>query len=240
MGKIYASAEAALDGLLTDGMVIAAGGFGLCGIPELSIAAIRASGVKDLTVYSNNAGVDGFGLGILLESKQIKRMCSSYVGENAEFMRQYLSKELELEFNPQGTLAERMRAGGAGIPGFYTRTGVGTMIADGKEHKDFPTGKDGAMETYIMEEGIFADLAIVKAWKADTTGNAIFRKTARNFNQPAATCGRTCVLEVDEIVEPGKLDPDAIHLPGIYVHRLVQGAHEKRIEQRTVRKQEAA
>ena len=240
MGKIYATAGEALDGLLFDGMTIAAGGFGLCGIPELAIAAIRASGVKDLTVYSNNAGVDGFGLGVLLESRQIRKMCSSYVGENAEFMRQYLSGELELEFNPQGTLAERMRAGGAGIPGFYTRTGVGTVIAEGKEHKDFPTGPDGAPQTYILERGIFADLAIVKAWKADTTGNAVFRKTARNFNQPAATCGKVCVLEVEEIVEPGELDADAIHLPGIYVHRLVQGTHEKRIEQRTVRKRETA
>ena len=240
MGKIYDTAAQALDGLLFDGMTIAAGGFGLCGIPELSIAAIREAGTKDLTVYSNNAGVDGFGLGILLESRQVKKMCSSYVGENAEFMRQYLSGELELEFNPQGTLAERMRAGGAGIPGFYTKTGVGTVIAEGKEEKDFPTGPDGAPETYIMEQGIFADLAIVKAWKADTTGNAIFRKTARNFNQPAATCGKVCVLEVEEIVEPGTLDPDCIHLPGIYVHRLLQGQHEKRIEQRTVRQKESA
>ena len=232
--KVYETAEAALDGLLFDGMLIAAGGFGLCGIPELSIAAIRKAGVKNLTVASNNAGVDGFGLGVLLESRQVKKMMSSYVGENAEFMRQYLSGELELEFNPQGTLAERMRAGGAGIPGFYTKTGVGTVIAEGKEHKDF----DG--QTYILERGIVADLAIVKAWKADTTGNAIFRKTARNFNQPAATCGKICVMEVEEIVEPGQLDPDAIHLPGIYVHRLVQGKHEKRIEQRTVRKREAS
>ncbi len=232
--KVYPDATAALDGLLFDGMVIAAGGFGLCGIPELSIAAIREAGTKDLTVYSNNAGVDDFGLGLLLQTRQVRKMCSSYVGENAEFMRQYLSGELELEFNPQGTLAERMRAGGAGIPGFYTKTGVGTQIAEGKEHKDFQ-GPDGRTETYILEEGIFADLAIVKAWKADTTGNAIFRKTARNFNQPAATCGKVCVLEVEEIVEPGELDPDAIHLPGIYVHRLVQGEHEKRIEQRTVR-----
>ena len=226
--KVYENAEAALDGVLFDGMSIAAGGFGLCGIPELAIAAIRAAGTKDLTVYSNNAGVDDFGLGLLLETKQIKKMCSSYVGENDLFMQQYLSGELELEFNPQGTLAERMRAGGAGIPGFFTKTGVGTVIAEGKEEKVF----DG--ETYIMERGIFADLAIVKAWKADTTGNAIFRKTARNFNQPAATCGKICVMEVEEIVEPGTLDPDAIHLPGIYVHRLVQGKHEKRIEQRTV------
>lgn len=229
MGKIYGSAAEALDGLLFDGMTIAAGGFGLCGIPELSIAAIRDAGTKDLTVASNNAGVDEFGLGILLKTRQVKRMISSYVGENAEFMRQYLSGELELEFTPQGTLAERMRAGGAGIPGFYTPTGVGTVIAEGKPTMEFD-GRD-----YILERGIIADLAIVKAWKADTTGNAIFRKTARNFNVPAATCGKVCVLEVEEIVEPGSLDPDAIHLPGIYVHRLVQGSFEKRIEQRTVR-----
>ena len=227
--KVFPNAEAALDGVLFDGMIIAAGGFGLCGIPELSIAAIRQAGTKDLTVYSNNAGVDDFGLGLLLQTKQIKKMCSSYVGENDLFMQQYLSGELELEFNPQGTLAERMRAGGAGIPGFYTKTGVGTVIAEGKEVKQF----NG--EEYIMEEGIFADLAVVKAWKADTTGNAIFRKTARNFNLPAATCGKVCVMEVEEIVQPGEIDPDHIHLPGIYVHRLIQGTHEKRIEQRTVR-----
>ncbi|WP_422033424.1 CoA transferase subunit A [Roseovarius sp.] len=229
MRKIYGSAADALDGLLQDGMLIAAGGFGLCGIPELLIDAIRKSGVKDLTVASNNAGVDDFGLGLLLQTKQVRKMMSSYVGENAEFMRQYLSGELELEFNPQGTLAERMRAGGAGIPGFYTKTGVGTQIAEGKEHKEF----DG--ETYILERGIFADISIVKAWKADETGNCIFRKTARNFNPPAAMCGRTCIMEVEEIVKPGELDPDHIHLPGIYVHRLIQGEHEKRIEQRTVR-----
>ena len=234
MRKIYDSADAALEGLLHDGMLIAAGGFGLCGIPELLIDSIVKSGVKNLTIASNNCGVDGFGLGKLLDTHQIKKMMSSYVGENDEFMRQYLSGELEIEFNPQGTLAERMRAGGAGIPGFYTKTGVGTVIAEGKDHKDF----DG--ETYIMERGIFADLAIVKAWKADETGNAIFRKTARNFNQPAATCGKTCVLEVEEIVPTGSLDPDLIHLPGIYVHRLIQGEHEKRIEQRTTRKREAA
>ncbi|WP_372613716.1 CoA transferase subunit A [Aquicoccus sp.] len=229
MNKIYANAAAALDGILHDDMLIAAGGFGLCGIPELLLDAIRDAGVKNLTFASNNAGVDDFGIGILLQTKQVKKMMASYVGENAEFMRQYLSGELELEFNPQGTLAERMRAGGAGIPGFYTKTGVGTQIAEGKEHKDF----NG--ETYIMEEGIFADLSIVKAWKADTTGNAIFRKTARNFNPPAAMCGRICVMEVEEIVEPGTLDPDKIHLPGIYVHRLIQGEHEKRIEKRTTR-----
>ncbi len=229
MQKVCASAREALDGLLFDGMLIAAGGFGLCGIPELLIAAIRDAGTKDLTVASNNAGVDGFGLGILLESRQIRKMMSSYVGENAEFMRQYLAGELELEFNPQGTLAERMRAGGSGIPGFYTRTGVGTVIAEGKEVKTF-YGED-----YILERGIVADLAIVKAWRADDTGNLVFRKTARNFNPPAAMCGRVCVAEVEEIVPRGSLDPDAIHLPGIYVHRLVQGDHEKRIEQRTTR-----
>jgi 3-oxoacid CoA-transferase subunit A len=234
MGKVYRDARAALDGVLRDGILIAAGGFGLCGIPELLIAAIRDAGVRDLTFASNNAGVDDFGIGILLQTRQVRKMISSYVGENAEFMRQYLSGELELEFNPQGTLAERMRAGGAGIPGFYTRTGVGTVIAEGKEHKEF----DG--QTYILERGIVADLSIVKAWKADTTGNLVFRKTARNFNVPAATCGRICVAEVEEIVEPGALDPDKIHLPGIYVHRIVQGAHEKRIEQRTVRKREVA
>ena len=234
MKKVYDSAAEALHGLLHDGMFIAAGGFGLCGIPELLIKAIQESGVKDLTFASNNAGVDDFGIGILLQTRQVKKMISSYVGENAEFMRQYLSGELELEFNPQGTLAERMRAGGAGIPGFYTKTGVGTVIAEGKEHKEF----DG--ETYILERGIVADLAIVKAWKADETGNAIFRKTARNFNVPAATCGRVCVMEVEEIVPAGSLDPDHIHLPGIYVHRLIQGEHEKRIEQRTVRQREEA
>ena len=234
MKKVYASADAALDGLLRDGMLIAAGGFGLCGIPELLIDGILKAGTRDLTVASNNCGVDHFGLGKLLDSRQIKKMISSYVGENAEFMRQYLSGELELEFNPQGTLAERMRAGGAGIPGFYTKTGVGTVIAEGKEHHDF----DG--ETYILERGIVADLAIVKGWKADESGNVIFRKTARNFNVPAAKCGRVCVVEVEEIVPTGSLDPDNIHLPGIYVHRLIQGQHEKRIEQRTTRKKETA
>lgn len=234
MKKIYGSAAEALDGLLQDGMLIAAGGFGLCGIPELLIDGIVDSGVKDLTLASNNAGVDDFGLGKLLATRQIKKMMSSYVGENAEFMRQYLAGELELEFNPQGTLAERMRAGGAGIPGFYTKTGVGTVIAEGKDHKDF----NG--ETYILEEGIFADISIVKAWKADETGNAIFRKTARNFNVPAATCGKVCIMEVEEIVPAGSLDPDHIHLPGIFVHRLIKGQHEKRIEQRTVRQREEA
>ena len=233
MKKVYPDAASALDGLLQDGMTIAAGGFGLCGIPELLIDAIVASGVKDLTIASNNCGVDGFGLGKLLDTKQIRKMMSSYVGENAEFMRQYLSGELELEFNPQGTLAERMRAGGCGIPGFYTKTGVGTVVAEGKEVKNF----DG--QDYILERGIVADLSIVKAWKADETGNLVFRKTARNFNPPAAMCGKVCVAEVEEIVEPGTLDPDAIHLPGIYVHRIIAGPHEKRIEQRTVRKREA-
>lgn len=232
MKKLYPNAAAALEGILFDGMLIASGGFGLCGIPELLIAAIRQSGAKNLTIASNNAGVDGFGLGQLLETRQVKKMISSYVGENAEFMRQYLSGELELEFNPQGTLAERLRAGGAGIAGFYTRTGVGTVIADGKDHKDF----NG--QTYILETGIVSDLAIVKAWKADPSGNLVFRKTARNFNPPAATSGKICVAEVEEIVPLGALDPDAIHLPGIYVHRIVQGVHEKRIENRTVRQKE--
>lgn len=234
MGKIYNSAAEALDGLLFDGMLIAAGGFGLCGIPENLIEAIKEAGTKQLTVASNNAGVDNFGLGVLLQTRQVKKMISSYVGENDEFMRQYLSGELELEFNPQGTLAERMRAGGCGIPGFYTKTGVGTVIADGKEVKNF-NGQD-----YILEEGLFADLAIVKAWKADDTGNLVFRKTARNFNPPAAMCGKVCVVEVEEIVPRGSIDPDHIHLPGIYVHRIIQGDHEKRIEQRTVRQREEA
>lgn len=234
MKKIYENADKALEGLLHDGMLIAAGGFGLCGIPELLIAAIKRAGTKNLTIASNNAGVDGFGLGQLLESRQVKKMMSSYVGENAEFMRQYLAKELEVEFNPQGTLAERMRAGGAGIPGFYTKTGVGTVIAEGKETKDF----NG--QTYVLERGIVADLAIVKAWKADPSGNLVFRKTARNFNPPAATCGKVCVAEVEEIVPLGSLDPDTIHTPGIYVHRLIKGDHEKRIEQRTTRKKETA
>ena len=233
--KVYGSAAEALDGLLFDGMFIASGGFGLCGLPELLLQAIKDAGTKDLTFASNNAGVDDFGIGILLQTKQVKKMISSYVGENAEFMRQYLSGELELEFNPQGTLAERLRSGGCGIPGFYTKTGVGTVIADGKEHKDFPTGPNGENETYILETGLFADLAVVKAWKADATGNLVFRKTARNFNPPAAMSGKICVVEVEEIVPTGSLDPDHIHLPGIYVHRIIQGDHEKRIEQRTVR-----
>ena len=229
MKKIYENATEALADLLHDNMLIAAGGFGLCGIPELLLQAIKDHGAKDLTFASNNAGVDDFGIGILLQTKQVKKMISSYVGENAEFMRQYLSGELELEFTPQGTLAERMRSAGCGIPGFYTKTGVGTVIAEGKEHKEF----NG--ETYILETGLFADVSIVKAWKADETGNLVFRKTARNFNPPAAMCGKICVAEVEEIVPTGSLDPDLIHLPGIYVHRLIQGTHEKRIEQRTVR-----
>ena len=229
MKKVYDTAAEALDDLLFDGMFIAAGGFGLCGIPELLLQAIKDNGAKDLTFASNNAGVDDFGIGILLKTRQVKKMISYYVGENAEFMRQYLSGELELEFTPQGTLAERMRAAGCGIPGFYTKTGVGTVIADGKEHKDF----NG--ETYIMEEGLFADVSIIKAWKADPTGNLTFRKAARNFNPPAAMCGKICVVEVEQIVPTGSLDPDHIHLPGIYVNRIIQGDHEKRIEQRTTR-----
>lgn len=234
MDKHFNDARAALDGLLFDGMTIMAGGFGLCGIPENLILALRDSGVKNLTVISNNAGVDGFGLGMLLNSRQIKKMISSYVGENKEFERQYLSGELELEFNPQGTLAERCRAGGAGIPGFYTRTGVGTLIAEGKEHKVF----NG--ETYILETGLVADLAIVKAWKADPEGNLIYRKTARNFNPMMATAGKATVAEVEEIVPLGALDPDNVHTPGIFVQRIIKGRHEKRIEQRTVRQREKA
>ena len=235
MKKVYDSAAEALDGLLFDGMLIAAGGFGLCGIPELLIAAIRDAGTKDLTVASNNAGVDDFGLGVLLQTRQVKKMMSSYVGENAEFMRQYLSGELELEFNPQGTLAERMRAGGCGIPALYTKTGVGTVIAEGKEVKNF----DG--QDYILEKGIFADLSIVKAWKADDTGNLVFRKTARNFNPPAAMCGKVCVVEVEEVVPAGSLDPDCIHLPGVYVQRMIVGApYDKKIEFTTTRQREAA
>ncbi|NVJ96791.1 MAG: CoA transferase subunit A [Alphaproteobacteria bacterium] len=234
MKKVFDSAEAALDGLLFDGMTMMAGGFGLCGIPENLIAATHKAGVKDLTVISNNCGVDGFGLGVLLDAKQIKKMISSYVGENKEFERQYLDGELELEFNPQGTLAERIRAGGAGIPGFYTKTGVGTLIAEGKEHKDF----DG--ETYIMETGLTADVSIVKAWKADTEGNLVFRKTARNFNPMMATAGKVTVVEVEELVEPGEIDPDHIHTPGIFVQRIIKGSFEKRIEQRTTRSREEA
>ncbi len=233
MTTIYPNAAAALEGLTFDGMTVMSGGFGLCGIPENLILALRDSGVKGISVISNNAGVDGFGLGLLLETKQIAKMISSYVGENKEFERQYLSSELKLEFNPQGTLAERIRAGGAGIPGFYTKTGVGTKIAEGKEHKDF----DG--ETYILETGLKADVSLVKAWKADTAGNLIYRKTARNFNPMMATAGKICVAEVEEIVPVGSLDPDHIHTPGIYVKRLVKGSFEKRIEQRTVTKREA-
>ena len=228
--KLYPDAASALDGLLRDGLLIACGGFGLCGIPERLIDAVRESGVKDLTFASNNAGIDNEGIGKLLRTRQVKKMIASYVGENKEFERQYLSGELEVEFSPQGTLAERMRAGGAGIPGFYTKTGVGTLVAEGKEVKSFG-GQD-----YILEEGIFADLALVKAWKADETGNVVFRKTARNFNVPAATCGKVCVVEVEEIVPTGSLDPDGIHLPGVYVQRLIVGSpYDKKIEFRTTR-----
>jgi 3-oxoacid CoA-transferase subunit A len=230
MRKVYDSAKAALDGLLFDGMTIMSGGFGLCGIPENLILALRESGVKGLTVISNNAGVDDFGLGLLLQTRQIKKMISSYVGENETFEKQYLSGELELEFNPQGTLAERIRAGGAGVPGFYTKTGVGTLIAEGKEHKEF----DG--ETYILERGLKADLSIVKAWKGDHEGNLIYRETARNFNPMMATAGKVTVAEVEELVPTGKLDADYIHTPGIFVQRIIQGPrYEKRIEKRTVR-----
>ena len=231
MRKIYPSAADALKGIVRDGQLMAVGGFGLCGIPEALIAALRDSGVKGLTVISNNAGVDGFGLGQLLETRQIRKMISSYVGENKEFERQFLAKELELEFTPQGTLAERLRAGGAGIPAFFTKTGYGTVVAEGKETRQF----DG--EWYVMERGIRADLSLVKAWKADKAGNLVFRKTARNFNPMAATAGRVCVAEVERIVEVGEIDPDQVHLPGIYVDRIVLNAHpEKRIEQRTVSK----
>ncbi|WP_115050490.1 CoA transferase subunit A [Xanthomonas arboricola] len=229
-GKRHADARAALDGLLADGQTLAVGGFGLCGIPEALIAAVRDSGVGGLTVISNNAGVDGFGLGQLLATRQIRKMISSYVGENKEFERQYLAGELELEFNPQGTLAERLRAGGAGIPAFYTATGYGTIVAQGKETRQF----DG--KQYVMETALQADVALVKAWRADTAGNLVFRKTARNFNPACAMAGRVCVAEVEEIVEVGAIDPDQVHLPGIYVDRLVLNATpEKRIEQRTVR-----
>jgi len=228
--KIYPDAKAALDGLLNSDLHIACGGFGLCGIPERLLDAVRDSGVTGLTFYSNNAGIDNEGIGKLLRTRQVKKMVSSYVGENKEFERQYLSGELEVEFCPQGTLAERMRAGGAGIPGFYTKTGVGTLVAEGKDAKLF----DG--EEYILERGIVADLALVKAWKADETGNVVFRKTARNFNQPAATCGKVCVVEVEEIVPVGSLDPDCIHLPGVYVQRLIVGSpYDKKIEFRTTR-----
>jgi 3-oxoacid CoA-transferase subunit A len=235
MQKIYANAEAALDGLLFDGMTIAAGGFGLSGIPERLIDAILTSGAKDLTFVSNNAGVDNEGLGKLLRSRQIRKMISSYVGENKEFERQYLAGEIEVEFSPQGTLAERCRAGGAGIAGFYTKTGVGTIVAEGKEHKEF----DG--EIYILERGIRTDLSIIKGHKADEAGNLVFRKTARNFNQPVATAGRVCIAEVEEIVPVGSIDPDHVHLPGIYVNRLIDGSpYDKKIEFRTTRPREAA
>jgi 3-oxoacid CoA-transferase subunit A len=232
--KVHSDAGAALAGLLHDDMTIVAGGFGLCGIPENLIDAIVASGVRGLTVVSNNCGVDGWGLGKLLDRRQIRKMISSYVGENREFARQFLEGEVEVEFNPQGTLAERIRAGGAGIPAFFTRTGVGTLVAEGKEHRDFHG------ETYVMERGIVCDLAIVKAWKGDHEGNLVYRKTARNFNPAAATAGRVCVAEVEELVEPGRLDPDHVHTPGIYVDRIVQGRdYEKRIEQRTTRRRAA-
>ncbi|MFC5387852.1 CoA transferase subunit A [Brevundimonas bullata] len=233
MRKIYADVTSALEGLTFDGMTVMSGGFGLCGIPENLIAGLKASGVKGLTVISNNAGVDGFGLGQLLETKQIAKMISSYVGENKEFERQYLAGELQLEFNPQGTLAERIRAGGAGIPAFFTATGVGTLVAEGKEVRNFD-GRD-----YVMETGLIADLAIIKAWKADERGNLVFRKTARNFNPMMATAGKFTVVEVEEIVPTGSLDPDHIHTPGVYVDRLIQTVSEKRIEQRTVRQKEA-
>ncbi len=233
--KLFPDAASALEGILKNDMLIASGGFGLCGIPERLLDAIVASGVTGLTFASNNAGIDGEGIGKLLRTRQVKKMISSYVGENKEFERQYLAGELEVEFCPQGTLAERMRAGGAGIPGFYTKTGVGTLVAEGKETKDF------GGEEYILERGIFADLSLVKAWKADESGNVIFRKTARNFNQPAATCGKFCVVEVEEVVPVGSLDPDSFHLPGVYVQRMIVGApYDKKIEFRTVREREAA
>jgi 3-oxoacid CoA-transferase subunit A len=232
--KVHSDAGAALAGLLHDDMTIVAGGFGLCGIPENLIDAIVAGGVGGLTVVSNNCGVDGWGLGKLLDHRQIRKMISSYVGENREFARQFLEGEVEVEFNPQGTLAERIRAGGAGIPAFFTKTGVGTLVAEGKEHRDFHG------ETYVMERGIICDLAVVKAWKGDHEGNLVYRKTARNFNPVAATAGRVCVAEVEELVEPGRLDPDHVHTPGIYVDRIVQGRnYEKRIEQRTTRRRAA-
>ncbi|MBC9206271.1 CoA transferase subunit A [Roseomonas aerophila] len=232
MRKIYPDARAALDGVLKDGMLIHSGGFGLCGIPSALIEAIRDSGVKDLTVVSNNAGIDDAGLGLLLKTRQIKKMISSYVGENKTFAEQFLAGELEIEFNPQGTLAERIRAGGAGIPAFFTKTGYGTAVAEGKETREF----DG--EHYVMERGIFADLAIIHAWKADTEGNLVFRKTARNFNPMMATAAKLTIVQVEELVEPGQLDPDHIHTPGIYVKRIVKlpENYEKRIEQRTLRK----
>jgi 3-oxoacid CoA-transferase subunit A len=229
VNKIFPSANEALKGIVKDGQLLAVGGFGLCGIPEALIEALRSSGVKDLTVISNNAGVDGFGLGRLLETRQIKKMISSYVGENKEFERQYLAGELELDFTPQGTLAEKLRAGGAGIPAFFTKTGVGTMVAEGKELREF----DG--ETYVMEHALVPDVALVKAWRADKSGNLQFRLTARNFNPAVAMAGKICVVEVEQIVETGTFEPDHVHLPGVYVHRLVLNAHpEKRIEKRTI------
>jgi 3-oxoacid CoA-transferase subunit A len=227
--KVFKNAEQALEGLTFDGMTVMAGGFGLCGIPENLIAALKDSGAQNITAISNNAGVDGFGLGLLLETRQIKKMISSYVGENKEFERQYLGGELELEFNPQGTMAERIRAGGAGIPGFYTKTGVGTLIAEGKPVKEF----DG--ETYIMETGLLADVSLVKAWRGDPYGNLQFRKTARNFNPMMATAGKVTIVEVDELVEPGSFDPDFIHTPGIFVQRIIEAKCEKRIEKVTTR-----
>lgn len=233
MNKIYADASSALDGVLRDGMLVACGGFGLCGIPERLIDAVHASGVTGLTVASNNAGLEGRGLGKLLRSGQIRKMLASYVGDNKEFERLYLAGKLELEFCPQGTLAERMRAGGAGIPGFYTKTGVGTLVAEGKELKEFRG------EKFLLEHGIFADLSLVKGWKADAAGNVVFRKTARNFNVPAATCGKVCIVEVEELVDVGTLDPDAIHLPGVYVQRVITGSpYDKFIEYRTIRERE--
>jgi 3-oxoacid CoA-transferase subunit A len=235
MDKVYASAEEALKDIVADGQTIAVGGFGLCGIPEALIAALRDSGVKNLTCISNNAGVDGFGLGQLLETRQISKMIASYVGENKEFERQFLAGELELEFTPQGTLAEKLRAGGAGIPAFFTKTGVGTLVAEGKETREF----DG--ETYVMERSLVADVSLVKAWKADRAGNLLFRRTARNFNPNVAMAGKITVVEVEQVVETGAFDPDEIHLPGIYVHRIVVNANpEKRIEQRTIRNVQGA
>lgn len=235
MDKVYPSAIEALKGIVADGQTIAVGGFGLCGIPEALIAALRDSGVQNLTCISNNAGVDGFGLGQLLETRQISKMIASYVGENKEFERQYLAGELELEFTPQGTLAEKLRAGGAGIPAFYTRTGVGTLIAEGKETREF----DG--DTFLMERSLVPDVSLVKAWKADRSGNLMFRRTARNFNPNAAMAGRITVVEVEEVFDTGSFDPDSIHLPGIYVHRIVVNANpEKRIEQRTIRNVQGA
>jgi 3-oxoacid CoA-transferase subunit A len=229
MNKVFPDAKSALEGLVFDGMTVMSGGFGLCGIAEHLIIALRDTGVKDITVISNNCGVDDFGLGILLQTKQIKKMVSSYVGENAEFERQYLSGELELEFNPQGTLAERIRAGGAGIPAFFTKTGYGTLVAEGKETREF------SGEMYVMESGLVADLSIVKAWRGDKSGNLIYRKTARNFNPMMASAGKMCIAEVEGLVEIGELDPDQIHTPSIYVSRVIQGHnYEKRIERRTV------